>query len=221
MSKGDSVNSIPDGYTSTIDYTPYNNAGVDAKTSYIYPGYVITNGKKTVNGVLYNNYKIRYDKLSKKTFMVKLLDLNVETLNMEFEFTRTRRFYCSPAVACAFFGSLVDIGNYSDNASTIAFIIKSTGSSFEDGTAFPSVKHNNGYAIDTLYQENTSGLTPAQKLARDQAFVDAMRKFGSTEIFRGHTGYSTSLTNATDGGSLHDTHLHCGEIVLKDGEKTL
>jgi hypothetical protein len=32
----------------------------------------------------------------------------------------------------------------------------------------------------------------------------------ATLFEKGYTGYSTSLTNATNGGSFHNTHLHCG-----------
>ena len=222
MGKGQqtpTITTIPNGYTSTIDYTPYNSIGVDAKTSYIYPGYVITEGSKYGQ----SHYKIKYNKLNKKIFMFELDDdLNVESLNMRFEFVETRRFYCALEVTAAFFGSLVEIGSYSDSASTIPFVIKSTGSSYEDGTGFPSLEHNNGDAIDTKYQTGVTGLTNAQKLARDQAFVNAMRKFGATKVLRGTgTHYSTGLTNATNGGELHNSHLHCGVIVLKNGNKTL
>lgn len=218
MGQGYTVNSIPTGYTSTIDYTPYNSQGVDAKTSYLYPsGTVITNGFKYNN----SNYKIRYDRLNKKSFLLKLEELNIASVNLQFEFAETRRFYCKPDVAAAFFGALIDIGNYIDAVPTIDFVIKSTGGGFEDGTAFPSVKHNNGEAIDTKYQTGVAGLTQSQRLARDQAFVNAMQKFGSNEIFRGRDSYSIQLINASDGGTLHNTHLHSGEIVLKNGNKVL
>lgn len=219
MGIGQSVSSVPAGHTSTIDYTPYNSDDVNAKTSYIYPnGDVITEGLKYGQSL----YKIKYKKLDKRGFLANLTAINFATLSIEFEYVGTRRFYCKPEVVAVFIGALVEVGAYTDAATTIDFIIKSTGSCFEDGTSFPSVEHNNGNAIDTKYQNGISGLTNAQALARDQIFVDGMSKFGCTKILRG-TGshYSTGLTTATNGGSLHNTHLHSGKVVLKDGNKAL
>ena len=73
------------------------------------------------------------------------------------------------------------------------------------------------------------GLAETIALARDQAFVNAMRKFGYQQVLRGRDAYSRRLTNAANGGTLHNSHLHCGnkignvsaDITLKDGIETL
>jgi len=117
----------------------------------------------------------------------------------------------------------VDVGAFADSpAATVPFNVVSTGSCLEDGTAFPSVKHNNGNAIDTLYQDEIAGLTNAQRLARDQEIVDGMHRYGAKEILRGTgTHYSAALTTATDGGTRHNSHLHSGEVPLNDCNRTL
>jgi len=224
MGNGATVMNVPAGHTSTIDYTPFNPIGVDAKTSYIYPnGDVITNGKKTVNDVVNQNHKIKYKNTGKKTFVVHLEAFNFAALSVDFTYSGTRRFYCRPEVAAAFIGTLVDVGAFVDTpASTVAFDVVSTGSCVEDGTSFPSVKHNNGNAIDTLYQNGVAGLTNGQRLARDQTIVDGMHRYGAQEILRGpNNHYSAALTTATNGGALHKSHLHSGEITLNDCNRTL
>jgi hypothetical protein len=217
MGNGATVTTVPAGHTSTIDYTPY---GVAAKTSYIYPsGDVITNGTKLGNP----NYKIKYKNTGKKTFVVHLQAINYAALSVDFTYSATRRFYCRPEVAAAFIGTLVDVGTFVDNpVSNVAFDVVSTGSGFQDGTSFPSVAHNNGNAIDTSYQNAVAGLTNAQRLARDQKIVDGMHRHGAKQILRGTgTHYSTALTTATDGGTLHNTHLHSGNVTLNDCNRNL
>ncbi len=221
MAKGVNVSNspIPSGYTlPVIDYTSYN---VNADYSYIYPnGDVITIGESGTNDP---NYKVKYRPNGKKTFIVHLLELNFSALSLAFTYSGTRRRYCRPEVTAAFIGALVDVGAFSDaNITTVPFNMISTGSCFENGTSFPSLEHNNGNAIDTLYHNNNSLLTNTEELARDQAFVDAISKFGATKILRGSPNhYSAGLTIATNGGAIHNTHLHSGNIVLNDCEEEL
>jgi hypothetical protein len=212
MGTGTTVPTVPPGHVSTIDYIPFN---VDADTSFIYAnGDVVTEGLKSGNP----HHRIRYKNMGKKAFIVRLTEINHAALSADFTYSNTRRLYCRPETAAAFIGTLVDVGAFVDTPATgVAFDVISTGSCFEDGTSFPSVKHNNGNAIDTLYQNFVAGLTDAQRLARDQEIVDGMRRFGAKQILRG-TGahYSTALTGAADGGVIHNTHLHSGEVILND-----
>lgn len=190
MGGGVAVANITPGYTSTINYVPYN---VDVDTSYLYAnGDVISEGAKTVNGVFNAHYKLLYRSLGKKTFLVNFPAQNFPALNISFTYSNTRRRYCSPEMAAVFLGALARVG----------FALTSTGSCLEDGTPFPSVAHNNGYAIDTLYLFN---------LANDQAFVNAMSFFGCSQILRGDAGYPATIgLPAVNGHALHNTHLHSG-----------
>lgn len=193
MGSGKHVTALPGGEIRQIDYTPF---GISAKTSYIYPnGTVITNGTKDKKPP---NYKLQYLSLGKKAFLVSLTEINFPTLNIHFTYSNTRRRYCSPEVTAVFLGSLARTG----------LEMKSTGSCFEDGTPFPSVAHNNGFAIDTLY---------LKVLASDQAFINAMNYFGCTEILKGVDSYCSQLQNArilNKDPTLHDSHLHSGKVVL-------
>ena len=193
MGGGREVATIPAGWTRTIDYTPF---GVDAHTSYIYAnGDVITVGHKDNQPP---NYKLKYASLGTKAFLVSLPAINFAAANIVFTYSTTRRRYCSPQVAAVFMGTLAQVG----------FALQSTGSCFEDGTPFPSVAHNNGFAIDTIY---------VHPLANAQAVVNAFHDFGCQQILRGRDAYSSQLTApAADGGTLHNSHLHAGNVVLND-----
>jgi hypothetical protein len=220
MGKGAEVSSIPTGHVRTIDYT--SHTGVDADTSYIYAnGDVITQGEKGSDP----DVKIKYKNTGKKTFLVLLTELNYMPLQVDFRYFETRRHYCRPEVAAAFIGMLVDVGAFVDSpmpGMPVPFDVRSSGSCFEDGTSFPSLEHNNGNAIDTLYQNDITELTEDQQLARDQAIVDGMRRYGAKKVLRGtDTHYSGRLRRASNGRALHNSHLHSGDFTLNDCNRDL
>jgi hypothetical protein len=199
------------GWISTINYLPFN---VSAHTSYLYAnGNIITRGDKYESA----DYKIIYRNDNKKAFIVRMINLDLTIpLNIQFYFNgNSRRFFASPSVAAALIGALVDYCAHEDTATTVVHQILCNGFGYEDGSAFPSVNHNNGQAIDTQYHNAVAGLTNAQRLARDQAFVNGMDKFGFETILRGlNSHYSAGLTIATNGGQLHNSHLHCQDLIL-------
>jgi hypothetical protein len=179
-----------------IDYTPWNNQGVDARTSHVYQdGTVISYGTRGSQGLVY----IQYNPLRTNIY---LLELPEEGINYQqdgavisFTFTQTRRFYTNPNVFAAFLGALARLG----------IEIESTGSSFGDGSSFPSVAHNNGNAFDTRYFNNVQN---------DQNFIDYMASFGFNERIIGNNPYHRRLNNNTSANDLHDTHLHCGGLNI-------
>ena len=176
-----------------IDYTPFNSEGVDAKTTEVYSdGSVITDGKKYSQ----QHYKIKYSALNSEITLVHMQELNLDSPYIQFKFNETKREYANPNYLAAFIGALAEL----------TFKVSCTGSCSKDGSAFPSLEHSNGYAIDTSYNGT---------LVNDQNIIDAMKKFGFGKRIRGSTSYLDNLTNHTkrDSGSLHDSHLHCGNLT--------
>ncbi len=180
----------------TIDYVSKNVSGVDAKTSRVYAnGDVITDGKK------YNqeHYKIEYKCYNEEVTLVHMKEINrSKKPKMKFHFHRTLRKYSNPYYFAAFIGALAEV----------EFDVSCGGSCYQDGSAFPSLEHSNGFAIDTGYK---------YKKVEDNKIIAAMENFGFTKRRRGSTSYLDTLTghSSRDAGSLHDTHLHCGELVIK------
>jgi len=183
--------------SNTIDYKSKNVSGVDAKTSKVYSdGTVITEGKKYGQ----SNYKIKYEGLSEEIVLVHMKKLNRSNKPvMKFHFHQTLREYSNPYYFAAFIGVLAEV----------EFDVSCGGSCYEDGSSFPSLEHSNGFAIDTGYK---------YKKAEDNKIIAGMKKFGFTKRIRGSTTYLDTLTGHTkrDSGSLHDTHLHCGVLVINE-----
>ena len=181
----------------TIDYESKNISGVDAKTSRVYSnGDVITDGKKYGK----EHYKIEYKCYNEEVVLVHMKLINRgNTPKMKFHFHETLREYSNPYYYGAFIGALADIG----------FDVSCGGSCYEDGTAFPSLEHSNGYAIDTGYIYNK---------ASDEKIMNALKKFGFKKRRRGSTTYLDTLTghSSRDKGSLHDTHLHSGKLEINE-----
>ena len=180
-----------------IDYASKNVAGVDAKTSRIYSnGDVITDGKKYGQP----HYKIEYKSLSDEVILVHMKTINrTQKPKMKFHFHETLREYSNPYYFGAFIGALAEV----------EFDVSCGGSCYEDGSAFPSLEHSNGFAIDTGYKYTK---------ASDEKIIKAMKKFGFTKRIRGSTTYLDTLSGHTkrDSGNLHDTHLHCGKLTVNE-----
>ena len=105
-----------------------------------------------------------------------------------YSFTATVRRYCGPEHLACFIGALAETG----------FSLKSAGACEEDGTCYPSVSHINGQSIDTGYLNDVD----------EQKFINAMHKFGFTSQLRGKK--KKIFTHTSDGGKLHNNHLHSG-----------
>jgi hypothetical protein len=122
-------------------------------------------------------------------------EINLINPKIEFHFRQTKREYSNPEYFAAFIGVLAEIKKD----------VSCIGSCYKDGSAFPSLEHSNGFAIDTGYL--------GAKID-DQKIIDGMEKFGFTKRVRGSTTYLDGLNNHTkrDQGFLHDTHLHCGKL---------
>lgn len=183
--------------TNIIDYESKNITGVSAKTSKVYAdGTVITEGRKYGQ----NNYKIIYKCLDEDIKLVHMKKLN--RLNkpvMRYKFYRTLREYSNPFYFGAFIGALAEL----------TFEVSCGGSCYEDGSSFPSLEHNNGFAIDTGYK---------YKKESDEKLIKAMKKFGFTKRIKGSTTYLDTLSGHSkrDKGNLHDTHLHFGKLVINE-----
>ncbi|QXP58599.1 hypothetical protein [Olleya sp. HaHaR_3_96] len=185
-----------------VDYKAMNIKGVDAYKTYVLSNNdVYTEGKKIVtkNGSYTHLY---YIASSEKITMIILpnggLNYSGNNTLIKFKWHETLRKYSQPEVFAAFVGALAECG-FSD--------IDSGGSSYKDGSSYPSRTHNNGYAIDTGYLDNT----------REQQFIDAMKKFGFISQLRGAN--KKKFNNTGNGGTLHDSHLHSGGSPKKGIKK--
>lgn len=121
---------------------------------------------------------------------------------IKYNFSNTKRRYTGPGPLAGFIGALADIG----------LEITTTGSCFSEASCFPSAEHVNGDSVDTLY---------FLSVERDQNFINAMHKFHFKKILAGSSAYfyktvnkkkTYVFTNAADGGTLHDSHLHSGNF---------
>lgn len=112
---------------------------------------------------------------------------------INYTFSGSQRRYTNPNNFAGFIGAL---------AKTKLSII-STGSCFSGGSSFPSQLHINGESIDTNYFWDK---------IKDQLFIDAMKFFHFRDRKAGNNAYFKNLKNVSDGGNLHDTHLHCGSF---------
>ncbi|MBB6369170.1 hypothetical protein [Chryseobacterium shigense] len=131
-----------------------------------------------------------YSATNEKIELIKMPD----TVNyVKYSFSGTKRIYTGPNYFAGFIGALA----------ITELSVTTTGSCFREGSCFPSQFHVNGESIDTIY---------FGKLETDQKFIDAMKSFHFGERKVGNDAYFTKLKNVSDGGDLHDSHLHCGEF---------
>ncbi len=195
---GDKLN-LQQPYPNYIDERIYSGSG-NAEHSYYYAdGRVLTDGDL--------NYYRLYPSSGKKTFLVRFEALQFPDLNIDMEFYNTERYYISPILCAAFIGALAKVD----------FRVVSTGFAFIDGTCYPSTTHVNGTAVDTRYQVIIGGTW-----TDEQAYVDAMFRYGFERIWRGpNNDPSDVLELASNGGSLHDDHLHCGALWIRECFKNL
>ncbi|MGY3793354.1 hypothetical protein [Aquimarina sp. 433] len=190
------AHTVESGYDANNIVT-YSHAA--SRKKYTYPDGTIRTYGKFYHPQKGTNYRlVTYEKGSGKTLIVKMPDQLNKTIGDQkivFNFTKTARRYCGPEHFAGFIGVLAEI-EYTN--------IKSGGSCEKDGTSFPSVKHINGQSIDTNYLGDN---------IKDQKVIDALHNFGFTEILRGKN--KKAFNHASDGGKLHNNHLHSGEFVGK------
>ena len=194
MGSGDKTKIISKNDKSTatiIDYKAMKVDDVSAYKSYILSNHdVYTEGEKGNWGYTHVYYKALQNKI--KMVILPNVGLNYKNgkLLVKFVWQGTLRRYSQPEVFAAFLGALAEC-SYSD--------MKSGGSSYKDGSSYPSITHNNGYAIDTSYIENS----------REQKFINAMNKFGFIKQYKGTKSKFSSLTVAVAIAG-HNDHLHSG-----------
>ena len=158
----------------------------------------------------------KYVALDEEVIMIRMVDdLNYisgdENIKIGYSFHDTERRYTNPAVFAALIGALAENG--------IAF--KTGGSSFEEGSCFPSANHANGACIDIHYFYN----------ANDENFLLAMAKFHFKEILVGNPNttdkryvsyiphYKKLITlGGKNGDELHNTHLHFDKFQYEIAE---
>ncbi|OEK08562.1 hypothetical protein A8C32_03685 [Flavivirga aquatica] len=125
------------------------------------------------------------------------LNYSKDDVVIKYVFSNTKRRYTSPGPLAGFIGALANYGKE----------IKTTGSCFKEGSCFPSSEHVNGVSVDTIYKWIKT---------EDQKIINAMKKFHFTERLVGNKKYFNGFKNSSDGGSLHNTHLHSG--LFDDGK---
>ena len=141
-----------------------------------------------------------YSKLKTEAQLVKIPEINYKSGDVIIKcvLRETYRKYTNPDIMAGLIGALAEI---KEN-------IIITGSSYEQGSCFPSALHINGQSIDTKYIRKVNNLSNWNK---DRAFVQALYKFHFT-IFRiGSSMYKSNfadLKGTKDGYGLHNSHLH-------------
>lgn len=128
--------------------------------------------------------------------IIELVKMPENVNYVKYSFSGTKRQYTGPNYFAGFIGALAKTG----------YSILTTGSCFKYGSCFPSQLHVNGESIDTKY---------LWKLQDDQKFIDTMMFFHFRERKVGNDAYFTKLQNTSDGGDLHDDHLHCGNFDIR------
>jgi len=191
-----------------INYTAMNVAGVDAKKSYTLSNNdVYTEGKDGGWGYTHLYYKATSEKIEMVVMPNSGLNYSNGKLIVKFVWHETLRRFSQPEVFAAFIGALAEC-SYKD--------IDSGGSSFKDGSSYPSKTHNNGFAIDTGYLLKSNGKLDT---TRQQKFITAMKKFGFVGQIKGSASKFSSLTGTTGSNSKHNDHLHSGGAPKSDGTK--
>jgi hypothetical protein len=149
-------------------------------------------GKHPTKGLIWRLYKSTGNDIE----LIKMpanLNYSKDGVVIKYGFSQTKRRYTGPNVFAAFIGALAECSNPEG--------ITTTGSCFKEASCFPSAEHVNGRSVDIIYYKD---------IEKDQAFVNAVLKFKFTEVLVGDDKYCKKIKNASDGGSLHNSHLHSG-----------
>ncbi|MWP48043.1 hypothetical protein [Gilliamella sp. Pas-s27] len=141
-----------------------------------------------------------YTKQQEEAQLVRMPDsINYESNDVviKYELKETYRKYTNSDILAGFIGALAEI---KEN-------IIVTGSSYEQGSCFPSALHINGQSIDTKYIKKDRNLSDWEK---DKEFVNALAKFHFGTFRIGATIYKLfeGISGIINGGTLHDSHLH-------------
>jgi hypothetical protein len=204
---GGIIPAIPAGYTRFKTYpsgdatASYKNAGGD----------IVSTGSGGIKQYLNQNKTIFLVYVEPSLF-------NAHPLGINFTYSNTQRRYAEPSLAAALFGALIDMQT--------ALIL--TGYSFADGSCYPSAEHVNGEALDSVYLSGTQA---------NVNFAVALNKYGFNLFRIGlHTAYRAAmeavpalankihpdLSNLPGKSkSLHDSHFHSTDVVLRTGNKNL
>jgi predicted Fe-Mo cluster-binding NifX family protein len=140
-----------------------------------------------------STFWVLYKATGKKIELVRMPDsLNISEPNaiIKYTFSGTQRRYTGRDYLAVFIGVLAECG-FND--------VVTTGSCFKEASCFPSVAHVNGKSIDTMYLTHD----------KEQKLINAFNKFGMIQQL---VGVGMSFNHASDGGTLHNTHLHSGGI---------
>ncbi len=124
---------------------------------------------------------------------IELIKMPESVNYVKYSFSGTQRKYTGPNEFAGFIGALAKT----------EYSIITTGSCFSEGSCFPSQFHVNGRSVDTSYFWDKE---------KDQKFIDAMKFFHFGERKVGVKEYFKSLKNASNGGKLHNSHLHSGNF---------
>jgi len=212
------IGSVPSTYTSSTDWSVENVDDVSAYDSYYYAnGDIVTTGENSTRKYIKDgNYKI---------YMVKLVNTSVTTtevknsfefigsgLDINIKYDNTVRHYGHPMLAGAVIGAVVELGED----------ITSEGLGYIDGASYPSYYHVNGLAMDIHYMSTTNNVN----------FILALYRFGFNNFRIGNSSYPTcnNINNHASifplrrsiiqrdgsGSTLHGTHLHYEEFVIKE-----
>jgi len=159
-------------------------------------------GRHPTNGLIWRLYKamdLEIELIKMPNNMNYISEDN--SIKIGYRFQDTERTYTNPEIFAAFIGALAEHG--------ITMI--SGGSSFKEGSCFPSANHVNGASIDINYFYNSN----------DEKFLLAMKKFHFTTILVGNPNtvkerYKPYIPHynklirlgGINGGDLHNSHVH-------------
>ena len=193
---GKRVNSppVPSDVKDTISY---DNPEVWAKTSWVLnDNSVITLGRSETSQTAPNNLYMFYENVGMVSYMIYFDQTIIQIAQPEinFVFKKTERFYFKPDVAAGFIGALIRLSPMS---------IVSEGSSYKDGSCFPSQTHINGKAVDVWYQSTDK---------ESQLIIDTMIDFGFNTVYKGSS--YPNLKRAIE-KPKHNGHLHFHNFKIK------
>lgn len=114
-------------------------------------------------------------------------------VRISYIFNKTQRKFTGANAFAGFIGYLARSG----------YKVTTSGSCFSEGSSFPSQEHCNGRSVDTFYLGN---------IIQDQKVIDSAIFFHFTEVLKGVNEYCKKLKRAGNGGTLHNSHLHCGNF---------
>ncbi len=175
-----------------VEYDKKVNEGSTIRRVKYVNGDIAEYGSHPTKGLIWRLYKST-NKDIEVVRMPDFLSYKKGEIVVNYKFTKTKRRYTGADTFAGFIGALVEC----------RISLFTTGSCFKEASCFPSAEHVNGKSVDTLYK---------WKINYDQKIIDGMNKYHFRKILVGSGRYFKSLKRCSNGGRLHNSHLHSGNF---------